>query len=132
MTTNHYVYRYLDAEGNTLYVGCTTDLARRERQHKAEKAWFPLVASVMADVFVSRDDALAFEKEKIEQIQPPHNQIYTERARKPRHMRREGVSYVLPKSLVTAINAYAAERGINKSAAVQELIERGLQAIGGI
>lgn len=74
--TNHYVYRYLDAEGNTLYVGCTTDLSQRERQHKATKPWFPLVASAMVDMFLSKDDARAFERQKIEQLQPPHNTLH--------------------------------------------------------
>jgi predicted GIY-YIG superfamily endonuclease len=68
----HYVYRYYDADGQALYIGCTFDVARRERQHRY-KEWFPLVARRVIDQFPNKFAGRSAEEVWIQREQPIHN-----------------------------------------------------------
>jgi hypothetical protein len=67
------VYRYYDARGYLIYVGITRTGISRNRQHNADKAWWPWVASQRVEHFASRDVAHAREIELITEFQPPFN-----------------------------------------------------------
>lgn len=69
----HFVYRYYDADGNLLYVGCTnTPYARREG-HSRDSSWFPKAVRARHTVYPDRATALARESLAIHEEKPRHN-----------------------------------------------------------
>ena len=70
-TRNHYVYRYFDAAGALLYVGCTMRPALRWHEHKAQRpAMCRRVARVRMLGPLNFDTARAIEKRAIETEEP--------------------------------------------------------------
>lgn len=67
------VYRYYDRHDILIYVGITSAGINRNRQHNADKEWWPFVVRQEVDHFTSRDDASAREIELIRFFRPPFN-----------------------------------------------------------
>ena len=62
-TAGHYVYRLYAADGSLLYVGLTSDLERRRRQHTETAPWWSAVASWrIVGPFANRLSAAAVER----------------------------------------------------------------------
>jgi predicted GIY-YIG superfamily endonuclease len=55
-----FVYRYFDASGRLLYVGCTTNMARRAVKHRYER-WFKFHTSVTVERYETLRQAIAAE-----------------------------------------------------------------------
>lgn len=70
----HFVYRYYNADGVALYVGCTHNVAKREAQHRS-KEWFPLVVTRRVDEYVDRSSGRLAEQAAIKREQPICNQL---------------------------------------------------------
>lgn len=67
------VYRYFDQGGLLLYVGITARGIARQREHNADKEWWPFVARQEVDHFESREAAAKRERHLIRQFHPPFN-----------------------------------------------------------
>lgn len=68
------VYQHVDRDGAVLYVGCSSNLDKRARQHATGSAWWPQVAAVeTVRQFDERADALACEADLIDEGRPPNN-----------------------------------------------------------
>jgi len=68
-----FLYRLYDATGNLLYVGITSDIARRMNQHATDKAWWPEVARKTIELHPSRSDAGFAEMAAVRKEHPRHN-----------------------------------------------------------
>lgn len=53
----HFVYRFFDAAGEILYVGCTHNLHKRMVEHACEKPWWGQVAEVESTEYTNGYDA---------------------------------------------------------------------------
>ena len=71
------LYRLYSAEGNLLYVGITSDPARRFSQHAGEKKWWPQVVRRDVEWYETRDGALAAEEAAIRSKQPVWNELHS-------------------------------------------------------
>ncbi len=67
------VYRYYDGAGVLLYVGITSTGMIRNRQHNADKEWWPLVKSQRVEHYPSRPRASVRERLLIRKYRPPFN-----------------------------------------------------------
>lgn len=67
------VYKYFDDYGILIYVGITKTGVTRNRQHNADKSWWPFVAEQTVEHCESRDEAAAREVELIRRFRPPFN-----------------------------------------------------------
>lgn len=67
------VYRYYDADGLPVYIGCTSQPLPRMAQHQRASAWWPEVAEVRTEYFANQAEALAAEANAILTEQPRHN-----------------------------------------------------------
>ncbi|MET8506787.1 GntR family transcriptional regulator [Streptomyces sp. NPDC004787] len=69
------LYRYFDAERKLLYLGVTSDPARRDREHRRNAAdlWYPLVAGRGVDWYDTREEAEAAERRAIREEKPRFN-----------------------------------------------------------
>lgn len=67
------VYRYYDKSGLLLYVGITSRATSRQREHNADKEWWPFVASQQVEHYPTRAAALVRERELIIGFRPPFN-----------------------------------------------------------
>ncbi|HET6920505.1 MAG TPA: GIY-YIG nuclease family protein, partial [Jiangellaceae bacterium] len=63
------VYRYLDAAGVPVYVGCTINPLQRLLEHQ-RRGWWRHVRSYQSECFVDRDAALDREAELIRLYRP--------------------------------------------------------------
>lgn len=68
--SKHALYRFYGDTGQLLYVGITSDPARRFGQHAATKSWWESVRGISVDWYTSRPDVVAAEKRAI-QIERP-------------------------------------------------------------
>jgi len=68
-----YVYEFLDAEGQHLYIGRSTHLLQRLEQHQKNAPWYPLVAHLVVNPVASFKVACRVERRKILEHQPLHN-----------------------------------------------------------
>lgn len=73
------LYRFYDADGRLLYVGCTVDLARRTSEHRQMSWWFQMVTKTRLQVFVAEEAARAAEAVAIQEEQPAFNKVGTGR-----------------------------------------------------
>lgn len=67
------VYKYYDSHKILIYVGITKQGMGRNRQHNADKVWWPFVAQQEIEHLESRDAAAAREIELIRRHRPPFN-----------------------------------------------------------
>lgn len=67
------VYRMRDAQGDLLYVGCSTQLPGRLQTHAREKGWWDDIARIDVEHFDSHAEAVAAEVLAIAAEQPLHN-----------------------------------------------------------
>lgn len=67
------VYRCFDESGRLLYIGYSSDLPRRARQHDAGTEWWPTVAKLRVQVFRTALEATAAERAAIENEGPAFN-----------------------------------------------------------
>lgn len=73
----HYVYRYFNAEGRLLYVGCSKDPMARYRTHRQDsRLWINEVARGHISVFPDQATALAAEKAAIVAEKPLYNKTH--------------------------------------------------------
>lgn len=70
------VYRYYDKNKILIYVGITKQRTGRNRQHNADKEWWPFVASQEVEHHVSRLCARNRERELIKIFRPPFNRVH--------------------------------------------------------
>lgn len=70
---SHYVYVCFDADRKPLYVGCTTNVKRRMKEHRAYMPWPQQVALMCVTEFETRDEALEAERERISSLRPTNN-----------------------------------------------------------
>lgn len=78
---SHFVYVCLDADRQPLYVGCTTDVKRRMKEHRGYRApWVAEVAHQFVTEFPTRAEALAAETERIQSLRPLWNRRHNPRA----------------------------------------------------
>ncbi len=68
----HTVYRFYNAAGDVLYVGCTAYLPYRLEQHKLDKPWWTEVARVEWDQFDTKAEAYRHEHALILELKPRH------------------------------------------------------------
>ncbi|MBC7955012.1 MAG: GIY-YIG nuclease family protein [Cytophagales bacterium] len=72
-----WVYEVLDAEGECLYVGCSSNVAARMSQHASTGSpWVPLKAKVIEHGPWERAEALAIEATMIFEQQPRFNSAH--------------------------------------------------------
>lgn len=74
-TAMHAVYYITDEYMRLLYVGSTSNLLRRLRQHATEREWFTPTCHVFVEGYRERDDAYARECQAIAASRPEHNRI---------------------------------------------------------
>lgn len=67
------VYRMFDSSGALLYVGLSMSLPARLAGHRADKQWWPEIATISVEHFASRDAAAEAEVVAIRLERPAHN-----------------------------------------------------------
>ena len=75
-STQTSVYLYFDALETLIYVGITGRGARRQREHNADKAWWPYVHHQSVEHYASRQEALDREAALIRRHSPPFNTVH--------------------------------------------------------
>jgi len=73
MTMAHFLYRHYDKNNNLLYVGITSDLNRRTKEHRSYSRWIKLSVSVTSTLFNDRDDCYSAEERAIKDENPIFN-----------------------------------------------------------
>lgn len=102
------VYIARDADGATLYVGCTTDYRRRMIDHKANSDWFDQATQITSShAFESIEAARGAEERTIRHLAPPYNVHYAGRHRKLATNGNQGLATIL---LGQPIHDWIAER----------------------
>lgn len=76
---NFWVYVAYDMSDRVLYVGQTSDLTRRMRQHDARSLWMRDASYIQVTRVGSRLEALALESRRIHALQPLHNSVCKQR-----------------------------------------------------
>lgn len=71
--TMHYVYRMYNRQNKLIYVGCTTDLKRRIRQHKRESLWIRKAHRYTFEEYSSKEEGRAAEARIIMDERPWYN-----------------------------------------------------------
>lgn len=72
----HALYRFFAEDGELLYVGITSNPARRFAQHGAAKEWWEEVAEIKMDRHSSREAVLAAERAAIIAEKPRYNVVH--------------------------------------------------------
>lgn len=72
---SHFLYKMHSHGGSIIYVGITSDVKRRLKQH-AEKFWFGEVAWVETAQFETRAELEAAERELIASLKPKYNKTH--------------------------------------------------------
>lgn len=70
----YHVYRLFDREDRLLYVGITSVLKTRIKQHHDEKAWADEIARLEHENGYTRTEALLRESQLIRDLKPVHNE----------------------------------------------------------
>jgi predicted GIY-YIG superfamily endonuclease len=60
-----WVYHCMCSHNALVYVGVAVDVRRRTAEHRGAKDWWPTVELVIADLYPTRDEALAVERHTI-------------------------------------------------------------------
>jgi hypothetical protein len=74
----HWVYELLDASGKHVYIGSTSNIGNRLKQH-AGKHWWSTVAEIRTTLHSDLRTSLAVERSLIETHQPPNNGTFTDK-----------------------------------------------------
>lgn len=69
----HWVYRFLAASGDVLYVGCTSNFRHRHGQHKRHQPWWKDVVDTITEEFPDYTSAAREETRLIGEFSPPYN-----------------------------------------------------------
>ena len=77
-TDPHWVYRFFDSAGAALYVGCTSNMARRLGDHQRYREWYPDVARIEVTSHDGYADGMAAEASEIQRLNPTHNSVHTD------------------------------------------------------
>ena len=77
------LYRMFDADGRLLYVGISSDVGKRLKQHSQDKDWWKQVATVGVEHHKSRRHAAVAEREAIIAEKPLWNLTYNTGMSKP-------------------------------------------------
>lgn len=80
MTRTWAVYRFFDADGTLLYVGCSGAFVTRMEQHRGERDWFTEIALVQVEHHAKRDLGLAAEATAIRTESPRYNVCHPDAA----------------------------------------------------
>ena len=75
MTRPAAVYRYFNAEGALLYVGCTVNPTARHREHGSKAPWAGSIAIWTVDWFETREEARTRETQAIAAEKPIFNRL---------------------------------------------------------
>lgn len=67
------VYLYYDVNGVLLYVGITSRAISRQREHNADKDWWPFVSIQSVEHYPSRAHAESRKRGLIRRYHPPFN-----------------------------------------------------------
>lgn len=67
------LYRHFDADGRLLYVGLTSSLDRRGREHRASADWWHQVKTTRAEMCLSKEHARDLERVAIRHEKPLYN-----------------------------------------------------------
>jgi len=87
----HYVYRYVDEAGVTLYVGCSVDWSGHRQVAHKKTPWWPRVAQVFVTLFRDRAMGRAAETKAIAEFKPLFNHVdHPDRVELRRRQAREG------------------------------------------
>lgn len=75
-TARRVVYRAYDCDGRLLYVGRTSDLPRRIKEHRTDRWWWtPLVVKLRVELARDYEDAKSRERTAIQSEAPIFNQM---------------------------------------------------------
>ncbi len=69
----HWLYRYFDASGQLLYIGCTSNPSTRDAQHRTYSPWAGRIARREIVEHADCAEALAAERAAIASEHPEHN-----------------------------------------------------------
>jgi len=70
---HHFIYRFFDARGALLYVGCTSNVARRFTRHRERSEWFKSAARHTIESGRTFKNARRREREVIYKEKPLYN-----------------------------------------------------------
>lgn len=79
----HALYRFFAEDGELLYVGITSNPARRFAQHGSDKEWWEEVAEIRMERLPSREAVLAAERAAIIAERPRYNVVHANGASAP-------------------------------------------------
>ena len=82
------IYSLFDSSGNLLYIGKTTNLTRRYKEHATTQPWKSEIAFVRVETVYCSRCAAAIEMRRIRQEQPPYNIVGTSRNKASRRQAR--------------------------------------------
>lgn len=123
------VYRHINADGATIYIGCSVNPIQRTATHTSASPWIRDVASIIIEWFDTVDAALAAEAAMIEAEAPIHN---------TKHCRTNSRRNVLAPKLLAewmategvTVQALAARLGITVERAARLTDVRGMPRFG--
>lgn len=78
------LYRFYNAAGELLYIGLTTRLPQRFRDHRQSKEWWSQVARIELQHYETHGELVAAEVNAIRQEHPRHNVANTTNGRRRR------------------------------------------------
>ncbi len=67
------LYRHYDSDGVLLYIGITSSMRRRLREHEGNSDWYERISRITIERYESRDAALLAEKDAICREGPLYN-----------------------------------------------------------
>ncbi|WP_103173740.1 GIY-YIG nuclease family protein [Paracoccus sp. SY] len=97
------VYRHINANGETIYIGCTCNPMPRLFVHKAKSPWINQVVNITLQWFDDREEALREEARLIALERPANNKIRSDR---PYRISRSNGPIILA--------AWLSERGVSE------------------
>ncbi len=87
------VYRHIDADGRTLYIGCSVDPLSRTAWHISASSWARQIDMIKIEWFATRKEAFAHEARLLREERPPFNNI--ERVKRDRFPKPERLAQYL-------------------------------------
>lgn len=123
------VYRHINADGATIYIGCSVNPIQRTATHTSASPWIRDVASISIEWFDTIEAALAAEAALIEAESPIHN---------TKHCRTNSRRNVLAPKLLAewmdaegvSVHALATRLGVTAERAARLTDVRGMPRLG--